>query len=152
MSAPNILLFIADGLRGQALEPDSQVVAPNVRALAAGGIQVDNAYTPLPTCSPARASLMTGLLPHNHGVLQVEHVADADQCVLRVDKPHWAQRLQGAGYKTGYFGKWHIERNLKLADFGWEVGEPLGTGPVRYNPSTLLVTGYDGTLHAIPSP
>ena len=126
MTAPNIVLFIADGLRSQALEPDSQVVAPHVGALAARGVQVENAYTPLPTCSPARASLMTGLLPHNHGVLQVEHVADADQCVLRADKPHWAQRLQAVGYQTAYFGKWHIERSLALADFGWEIGEPLG--------------------------
>jgi len=126
MSAPNILLFIADGLRGQALVPGAEAVAPHVRALAARGVQVANAYTPLPTCSPARASLMTGLLPHNHGVLQVEHVADADQCVLRADKPHWAQRLQAVGYQTAYFGKWHIERSLRLADYGWEIGQPLG--------------------------
>jgi len=163
VSAPNILLFIADGLRGQTLAPDSQVVAPNVRALAAGGIQVDNAYTPLPTCSPARASLMTGLLPHNHGVLQVEHVADADQCVLRVDKPHWAQRLQGAGYQTAYFGKWHIERSLKFVDFGWEVGEPLGQEAHRKSSEQGMASesaldpelsryhqgppGYNDTLH-----
>ena len=126
MTAPNILLFIADGLRAQALAPDSEVVAPHVRALAVRGVQIANAYTPLPTCSPARASLMTGLLPHNHGVLQVEHVADPDQCVLRADRPHWAQRLQAAGYQTAYFGKWHIERSLQLADFGWEIGQPLG--------------------------
>ena len=126
MIAPNILLFIADGLRGQALAPDSEVIAPHVRALAKRGVQLANAHTPLPTCSPARASLMTGLLPHNHGVLQVEHVADPDQCVLRADKPHWAQRLQSAGYQTAYFGKWHIERSLQLADFGWEIGQPLG--------------------------
>ena len=53
MSAPNILLFIADGLRGQALVPGAEAVAPHVRALAARGVQVANAYTPLPTCSPA---------------------------------------------------------------------------------------------------
>lgn len=126
MSAPNILLFIADGLRGQTLAPGAEVVAPHVRALAARGVQIVNAYTPLPTCSPARASLMTGLLPHNHGVLQVEHVVDADQCVLRADKPHWAQRLRAVGYQTAYFGKWHIERSLRLADYGWEIGQLLG--------------------------
>ena len=123
---PNILLFIADGLRAQALTPESVVFAPHVRTLAQRGIQINNAYTPLPTCSPARASLMTGLLPHNHGVLQVEHVTDPDQSVLRTDKPHWAQRLQHAGYQTAYYGKWHIERSLELQNFGWDISQPLG--------------------------
>ena len=40
--------------------------------------------------SPARASLMTGLLPHNHGVLQVEHGVDQDQAVLREHCPKGA--------------------------------------------------------------
>jgi len=64
---------------------------------------------------------MTGLLAHNHGVLQVEHCVDNDQSVLRVDRPHWAQRLVEAGYQTAYFGKWHIERTHQLEDFGWQV-------------------------------
>ena len=79
-----------------------------------------------PPYSPARASLMTGLLPHNHGVLQVEHAADPDQSVLRADKPHWAQRLQSAVYETAYFGKWHVERTLQLQHFGWEISHTLG--------------------------
>ena len=54
---PNILLFIADGLRAQSLDPALQVVAPHIRKLAKRGVQIHNAYTPLPTCSPARASL-----------------------------------------------------------------------------------------------
>ena len=40
MSAPNILLFIADGLRGQALVPGAEAVAPHVRALAARGVHL----------------------------------------------------------------------------------------------------------------
>jgi arylsulfatase A-like enzyme len=64
---------------------------------------------------------MTGLLAHNHGVLQVEHCVDYDQSVLRKEKPHWAQSLVRAGYRTGYFGKWHIERSNKLEDFGWQI-------------------------------
>ncbi len=45
------------------------------------------------------AGLMTGLLPHNHGVWTVEHTVDPDQCVLR-DRPHWAQRLSAADART----------------------------------------------------
>lgn len=162
-SPPNILLFVADGLQGQALAPGSPVIAPHIRALAQRGVQLGRAYTPLPTCSPARASLMTGLLPHNHGVLQVEHTVDPDQSVLRTDKPHWAQHLQASGYQTAYFGKWHIERSLQLDQFGWEISQPLGQEAHRKTSeqgmtaeSTLIPQlsryhqgpdGYNETLH-----
>ena len=63
---------------------------------------------------------MTGLLPHNHGVTTVTHTVDEDQSNLRTDKEHWAQRLKEDGYKTAYFGKWHVERSRKLEDFGWD--------------------------------
>ena len=65
---------------------------------------------------------MTGLLPHNHGVLEVEHGRDDDQCVLRTEHPHFAQGLVEAGYRTGYFGKWHIERTHDVSQFGWSEG------------------------------
>lgn len=108
-------------MQGRAVRPDSPCQTPNFDRAAARGVRFERAYTPNPTCSPARASLMTGLLPHNHGVLQVEHCVDKDQSVLREDKPHWAQRLVEAGYHTGYFGKWHIERSFDLERYGWQV-------------------------------
>ena len=80
-------------------------------------------------CSPARASLMAGLLHHNHGVLFVEHTVDADQAVLRTQHPYWAQRLTDAGYNTGYFGKWHVERSNELSRFGWQQQGALSERP-----------------------
>ena len=118
---PNILLFIPDGMQADVARPESDCRTPNFDRLARGGVRFTRAHTSLPTCSPARAGLMTGLLPHNHGVLQVEHCVDDDQCVLRAEHPHWAQRLTEAGYRTGYFGKWHIERTNRLEDFGWQT-------------------------------
>jgi arylsulfatase A-like enzyme len=119
--SPNILFLMADQLRADVLAPEHPCLAPNLKALAARGVRFPRAYTPNAVCSPARASLMTGLLPHNHGVLEVTHCVDDDQCCLRLDRPHWAQRLQAAGYHTGYFGKWHVERSHDLARFGWAV-------------------------------
>ena len=118
---PNFLLFIPDGIQGRVTFPGHDCQTPNFDRLADRGVRFTRAYTALPTCSPARASLMTGLLPHNHGVLQVEHCVDDDQSVLRTQHPHWAQRLCDAGYHTGYFGKWHIERTDRVEDFGWRV-------------------------------
>ena len=123
---PNILVIIADGMQEQTLDPAHPCRTPNLERLMKRGVRVRNAYTALPTCSPARASLMTGLLPHNHGVLEVEHAVDHDQSVLRTENPHWAQRLREDGYATAYFGKWHIERTGELERFGWDVHDTQG--------------------------
>ena len=110
-----------DGLQADALGPDSACQTPHFDTLRAKGLAFRRAYTTTSTCSPARASMMTGILPHNHGVLEVEHGRDYDQCVLRPDKPHWAQRLRERGCRTVYMGKWHVERSNSLEQFGWEV-------------------------------
>ncbi len=120
---PNVLLFVADGMQAATVRPDSPCMTPACDRVAARGVRIDHAYTPLPTCSPARASMMTGLLPHNHGMTTVEHTVPDDQSVLRRDKPHFAQKLREGGYQTAYFGKWHIERSLDLNFFGWEIDE-----------------------------
>ena len=101
---PNLLLFLTDGMQAATVDPGHPCLTPNIDRFAERGVRFSHAHTTCPTCSPARASLMTGLLPHNHGVLEVEHGRDADQCVLRTDKPHFAQKLSAAGYRTGYFG------------------------------------------------
>ena len=121
MKRPNILFLMADQMQGRVLDPAHPCLTPNFDRLAAMGTRFTHAYTPNAVCSPARASIMTGLLPHNHGVLEVTHCVDKDQCVLRLDKPHWAQRLAAAGYRTGYFGKWHVEHSEKPSSFGWQV-------------------------------
>ena len=119
MQPPNLLIILADGLQAQAIDTDLFCRTPNIDRIAKRGVSFRQAHTVCPTCSPARASLMTGVLPHNHGVLEVEHGRDGDQCVLRTDLPHFAQRLVGGGYHTAYFGKWHIERSHELQRFGW---------------------------------
>ncbi|MEM7131439.1 MAG: sulfatase-like hydrolase/transferase [Chloroflexota bacterium] len=118
---PNILFLMTDQMQGRVLDPDSPCITPNIDRLMVGGVRFPRAYTPNAVCSPARASLMTGLLPHSHGVLEVIHCVDDDQCCLRTEFPHWAQRLEEAGYRTGYFGKWHVERSNDLTQFGWQV-------------------------------
>ena len=118
---PNILFLMTDQMQGRVLNPDHPCQTPRFDQLARRGTRFVNAYTPNAVCSPARASLMTGLLPHSHGVLEVTHVVDDDQCVLRTELPHWAQRLQDIGYNNGYFGKWHVERSNDLNTFGWQT-------------------------------
>ena len=118
---PNILFLMTDQMQARVLDPSHPCHTPNLDRLASRGVRFTHAYTPNPVCSPARASLMTGLLPHSHGVVQVTHCTADDQAVLRTGKRHWAQELAAAGYRTGYFGKWHIERTNELGRFGWQV-------------------------------
>jgi len=116
--SPNILLFLPDGMTTNSIESKS-CLTPNINLIKNNGSYFKRAYTTSPICSPARSSLMTGMLPHNHGVLQVEHCVDNDQSVLRDKYIHWADRLVKNNFITAYFGKWHIERTNKLDKYGW---------------------------------
>ena len=116
----NLLFLMVDQMHGQVLDKGNPCITPNLDRLSKSGVKFNRAHTANPVCSPARASIMTGLLPHNHGVTTVTHTVDEDQSNLRTDKEHWAQRLKEDGYKTAYFGKWHVERSRKLEDFGWD--------------------------------
>ncbi|MBT3271637.1 MAG: sulfatase-like hydrolase/transferase, partial [Spirochaetales bacterium] len=117
---PNFLLFVPDGFQGKIVNSDESIT-PNIDTLASRGLRLTNCHAALPTCSPSRASFMTGVYPHNHGVLQVEHVVADDQSRLRERYPHWPAILADSGYDTGYFGKWHIERTNELERFGWRI-------------------------------
>ena len=146
MTQPNLLLVVPDGMQARTTFPGSPCRTPNVDRIAQRGLRFRRAYTVQPTCSPARASLMTGVLPHNHGVLQVEHTVDDDQCVLRTEYPHWAQRLSDAGYRTAYFGKWHIERSERPASLrvaGGRQRSSLRAAPPGHDGADLAVRPRD---------
>ncbi len=123
---PNILFLMADQMQARVLNPDHVCQTPHLDRLAGAGVRFTRAYTPNNICSPTRASLMTGLMPHNHGVLEVLYPKVPDLHALRPDKVHWAECLVDAGYRTGYFGKWHIERDNALERFGWQVNGARG--------------------------
>ncbi len=140
MTKPNILFLMTDQMQAAPLNPEHPCLTPNLDKLAARGMHIRNAYTSNAVCSPARAGIMTGLLPHNHGVITVTHVVDKDQSQLRTEYPHFAQHLVDAGYRTSYFGKWHVENTNKLDDFGWQQYETGGFRTERQH--EFSVVGY----------
>lgn len=120
---PNLLLVITDQQRADTIAPGGPCRTPHLQALAASGTRFERCYAPNPICSPTRASLFTGLYPHAHGITDVTHAVDATQADLTPGTPFWPRLLQGAGYRTGYFGKWHVERSDRLEDFGFDAYE-----------------------------
>lgn len=101
---PNILLLLAGSWRGQALASagDRNARTPNLARLAAEGVQFSRAYTANPDCSPARAAILTGRLPHMCGV-------PADGVRLPPGEATLSRLLAEAGYATGYIGKWDLD-------------------------------------------
>jgi arylsulfatase A-like enzyme len=110
-SRPNILLLLTDQERADLVDPDGlPVETPNVDRLRDAGTWFDRAYTPTSICTSARASLLTGLYPHAHGLINNSHEADAVRTELPEDLPTFGESLADAGYENGYVGKWHVGR------------------------------------------
>lgn len=120
---PNLLFLMTDQQRADTIAPHTLCQTPHLDKLAANGTRFNRCYTVNPICSPTRASLMTGLLPHSHGMVDVTHAVPSYRASFDTSLPVWPQTLQKAGYHTAYFGKWHVERSEKLENFGFETYE-----------------------------
>ncbi len=100
---PNILLITSDqqhyGLLGCE---DPRVSTPHLDRLAAEGTLFQRAYCPNPTCTPSRASIITGLYPSQHGAWSLG-------TSLRRELPTLGGILSGQGYRTSLVGKAHFE-------------------------------------------
>ena len=101
---PNLVYVFADQWRAQATgyAGDPNALTPNLNALAAESLNFENAVSGCPVCTPYRASLMTGQYWLRHGLFL------NDLC-LPSQSVSFAEALQGAGYATGYIGKWHLD-------------------------------------------
>lgn len=114
---PNVIFIMTDQHRLSAIGAygETPCRTPNLDRLAQQGIRFENVYTSCPVCSPARASVMTGLFPHGHGITTNIHELGCCRHELN-DRPTLLSRqLQAAGYACGYSGKWHLGTELKTS-------------------------------------
>ena len=118
---PNIIFILADDLGWGDLSSfgNRRIKTPNIDRLAAQGMKFTNGYAGAPVCGPSRCALMTGLhtghgrVRDNFAIAGGEVGRKGAQTIRRAsltpqDKTV-AQYLQGAGYKTGLMGKWHLD-------------------------------------------
>ena len=157
---PNIILILADDMGYSDIGCfGSEISTPNIDSLAEGGVRFTQMYN-CARCCPSRASLLTGLHPHQVGIGHM--VADLghpsyqgylnDRCVTI------AEALRSGGYRTALSGKWHVgggypvsrppahlagtERYPRPQDRGFErfYGTLAGAGSY-YNPFALTLDG-----------
>jgi arylsulfatase A-like enzyme len=103
---PNILIIMtdqqfADGM--SCVMGKKYLNTPHMDSLAANGVRFTRAYSPNPLCMPMRTSMISGLYPHQTGVQ-----TNNGGSINSDDTPTMGTLFQNAGYRTGYFGKWHI--------------------------------------------
>jgi len=106
----NLIFILTDEQRFDTSAPygNDQIKTPNLNQLGKEAVVFENAYVTMPLCSPARASILTGLYPQTNGVTY-----------NNIDLPEKAQTLPEIvkkghpEYQSAYIGKWHLGNELK---------------------------------------
>ena len=103
---PNVVFIFADQMRAASMGcmGNADVKTPNMDKLAKQGVLFSNCISTYPVCTPYRACLLTGKFPTTTGVV-------ANGVELQNSGETIADVLKGQGYKTGYIGKWHLEKH-----------------------------------------
>jgi arylsulfatase A-like enzyme len=139
---PNIVFILVDEMRFPTAFPRGvstpeqflRRFMPNVFELWRHGVKFERYYSAGNACSPARATLATGLYPHQEWLLATR---TAQGPALQPGFPTYGRVLQAFGYKTPYIGKWHLSNpppppsiDGYLANYGFQGmtnPDPTGT-------------------------
>jgi N-sulfoglucosamine sulfohydrolase len=156
------ILYLHSHDSGRYLQPyGHNLPTPNLQKLAAGGVLFRQAFSAAPTCSPSRASLLTGQCPHSNGMLGLAHRGFAMADYSR----HMLHTLRAAGYRSVLAGLQHIAdapekigfdtllrpRNMRAATVAPGAVEFLNGRPAQ---PFFLDCGFQEThrVYAQPSP
>ena len=136
---PNIMLIVAEDMGLQlGCYGDDTVSTPRLDGMAAQGICFENAYVTQASCSPSRASILTGLYPHENNQLGLAQMGYK----MHRGIPNLPGLLKKCGYRTGIQGKLHVEPSM---DFSFDfMGNRAGYDVQAYADSTaefLKTTG-----------
>ena len=157
-SQPNIVLILVDDMGFSDIGCfGSEIDTPNIDKLADKGVSFTNAYN-CARCCPSRASLLTGLYPHQTGIgyMNQDFFLPGYRGTLNKNCLTIAEVLKDVGYKTALLGKWHlnsedkvkIKNNYLLYDedsstpkqrgFDYFYGTLMGAANY-YNPKNLIL-------------
>jgi arylsulfatase A-like enzyme len=121
---PNIILILADDLGYSDLSCyGGEIKTPNLDGLAKGGLRFTQFYNSA-RCCPTRASLLTGLYPHQAGVgLMTGDAGEKFPGYRGTIQPYTvtlAEVLKSAGYRTAMSGKWHVGDRVTPIERGFD--------------------------------
>ena len=156
-SQPNIVLIFTDNHQASTLGcyGNPEIHTPHLDELSRHGMLFENAFCPNGFCSPCRASVMTGLLPSQHGV----HSWIDDRNMAQWPENWHALNglrtlpatLQSAGYRTALSGKYHLGDPTTKMD-GFDYWCTMADGHVRSfykNRITENGNSYDHEGHTV---
>jgi N-sulfoglucosamine sulfohydrolase len=108
LKLPNLVLIIADDMAWDDLSPagHASIMTPNLQRLAGEGMRFDRAFLTASSCSPSRASIITGRYPHQTDAEELHWPLPASQTTF-------VELLKEKGYWTGAAGKWHLGEAIK---------------------------------------
>ena len=160
---PNLLFILTDDQGAWAMRcaGNGDIHTPNLDRLAARGTRFDNFFCASPVCSPARASILTGRIPSQHGVHDWIRSGSLDRKALGeyASHPYFASEdvpvryLEGLitypdllaerGYQCALAGKWHLGDSMN-PQHGFSHWYTIGRGGCLYNQADVI---EDGALH-----
>lgn len=117
MERPNIIFILSDDQGAWALgcAGNDEIRTPRLDELAQDGMRFSNFFCTSPVCSPARASLLTGRIPSQHGVH--DWIKEGNVGELSVEylqgQTAYTEFLAEIGYICGLSGKWHLGASLR---------------------------------------
>ena len=118
LAQPNVVFILTDNQGAWTLPSygNKDIRTPSIDGLAQGGIRFARAYANNPVCSPNRATLLTGLMPSQHGVHSflsagLPQIGEGSYCTIR-EFASLPKILKSKGYACGLVGKWHLGDNL----------------------------------------
>lgn len=153
---PNIIFILSDDQGAWALGAagNREIRTPNLDRLAREGILFSNMFCVSPVCSPARASLLTGCIPSQHGIhdwLRRGNIADEQPGVPYFGKDNaaieylagfraYTEILAENGYTCGLVGKWHLGDSLRPQK-GFTYWRALPYGGSDYYNAPIIENG-----------
>lgn len=130
---PNIVFILTDdqGYWALGCNGNSEIITPNIDKLAEEGARFENFYCVSPVCSPARASLLTGRIPSQHGVHDWIREGNVGPGAIEYLKGMrgYTDDLADAGYQCALSGKWHLGDSINpQKGFSYWYAHQMGGG------------------------
>ncbi|HUU42856.1 MAG TPA: sulfatase-like hydrolase/transferase [Planctomycetota bacterium] len=141
---PNVVFILTDDQGPWAAHVcgNDEIRTPHIDRLAEAGVRFENFFCTSPVCSPARASLMTGRIPSQHGVhdwIYGGNMPPDPQQYLE-GLTCYTDVLAANGYACGLSGKWHLGDSLS-PQHGFRHWFTLPKGSSEYNDATVIRDG-----------